>query len=103
MKSGKITGNTHIRSGSDDTTNWAWGGGVGVREGGAIYGKTGNLPDGTDPSLANNSALPLRGADPPAKWARWGTGGIYTKGGVIQTGTDIGGDTDDTLIAIPAP
>jgi hypothetical protein len=79
-------------------------------EGGTIYGKAESLPAGTDASLANSAShnVTLR------KWqaaVKWGMGGVYTKGGVPQTGgsdivplspgSDVG-STDDTLIAIPA-
>jgi hypothetical protein len=114
MQGGVISGNTA------EAVKWPTGGGVEIGgsdstftlEGGTIYGKSDRLPDGTDPSLANStstggsSTLHLAIGSPP-KWARWGTGGTYTKGGVPQTGgSDIGGKgfiTDETLIAIPAP
>jgi hypothetical protein len=104
MQGGTISGNTvqGSRGGS--------GGGVDIShnstftlEGGTIYGKS------ADPSLANNamhnSALGVHESAPPTLWVRWGTGGIYTQGGVTQTDKDIsvpGGGTDETLIAIPA-
>jgi hypothetical protein len=110
MEGGKISGNTA------QAVDWANGAGVSIAsdstftmEGGVIYGS--GSPPGTDSSLTNiandphgshPAALHLRVNDPPAKWAKWGTGGTYTKGGVIQTGGSNIGHTDDTLIAIPA-
>jgi hypothetical protein len=109
MQGGTISANTAAPGGDGG------GGGVTVKngsafimEGGTIYGKAGNLPTGTDASLANSAqegASLHMWADSTAKW---GKGGTY-KGGVSETG---GGDivrpapnrfvnTDDTLIAAP--
>jgi hypothetical protein len=51
----------------------------------------------TGNSATRNSALNLDEGT-----AKWGTGGIYTKGGVPQTGGSNIGNTNETLIAIPA-
>jgi hypothetical protein len=103
MQGGTISENTAKGSGGSG------GGGVYIEgstftlKGGTIYGKSDSLPPETDPSLANsaerNSALEVNGAGATAKW---GTGGTYTKGGVDQAGGSGIGNTDDTLIAVPA-
>jgi hypothetical protein len=70
-------------------------------KGGTIYGSADGLPAGTDPSLANSAqhdvSLSVNNST-----AKWGTGGTYTKGGVSKTGGSDIGDTEDTLIAVPA-
>jgi hypothetical protein len=97
MEGGAISGNTAQQHG-----DWSGGGGVKVGRDstftlkvGTIYGKS------ADPSLANSatydSALNVGG---DAVAAKWGTGGVYKKGGVLQSGTGIG-STDDTLEATP--
>ena len=106
MQGGTISGNTAISG-----TNGSSGGGVQVNqgvfimEGGTIYGKVDSLPSGTDAGLANSA----RNASSLRVWettAKWGTGGTYTKGGIPQTGGSnilpSEGNSDDTLIAIPA-
>jgi hypothetical protein len=103
MKGGAISGNTAgdgrgggviVQMGDSPT--------VFIMEGGTIYGKADNLPAGTDASLANSAR---QGASllVSRSTAKWGTGGAYTKGGASQTGGSDIGDTDDTLIAVPAP
>jgi hypothetical protein len=107
MRGGAISGNT-AKGGNSGEGAGDRGGGVNVpgatfiMEGGTIYGNADSLPAGTDPSLANSARI---GASLGGATAKWGTGGAYTKGGVSQPGgSDIGiGNTDDTLIAIPAP
>jgi len=109
MQGGTISGNTGERNGGV----WIQNRSAFIMEGGTIYGKVDSLPARTDASLANSN----NGGD----WGvslgmynnstvKWGTGGTYTKGGVLQTGgSDIApsrlnngnGITDDTLIAIP--
>jgi hypothetical protein len=76
-------------------------GGTFTMEGGTIYGKTGSLPDGSEPSLANSASNNTASLSVYAT-AKWGAGGAYTKGGEPQTGGSDIGSTDDTLIAIPA-
>jgi hypothetical protein len=104
MTGGEISGNT--AQGGE----WSVGGGVQVDEnavftlkGGTIYGKSGNLPAGSDPSLANSAGVGVSSLHVNEGTVKWGTGGTYTKGGAAQTaGSDIG-NSDDTLIATPAP
>ena len=91
MEGGTISGNTAADEG---------GGGVGVYRqgtfimiGGTIYGSNeGN----------NSNTAPTGAAVMAYGTARWGTGGTYTKGGVNQSGGGNIGNTNDTLIAIPA-
>jgi hypothetical protein len=99
------------------------GGGVHVRnrstftmKGGRIQGGTDSdgFTKNTDTNSDGSSALYVHNG---ATTAKWGTDGTYTKGGVSQTGDsdivelnkhlseadwDWAGNTDDTLIAIPA-
>jgi hypothetical protein len=122
MLGGTISGNS--TSGSVLT----FGGGVGVSStlkkvggfimlGGTIYGSASvaNAGDNANetrdgsgaPVTGDRGGLAARGAaiwvdnwgDPIAKW---GTGGAYTKGGAAQTGGSDIGNSDSTLIAIPA-
>ncbi|MDR0910320.1 MAG: hypothetical protein LBM77_11215 [Spirochaetaceae bacterium] len=111
MKGGVIYGNTSARvcggvmfGGSSDRNN-----GTFIMEGGRIQGSTAS--DGytanTDIWDSDEDAL-LTAGFPVSATAKWGTGGTYTKGGVLQTGGSgiIPPDrygTVDTLIAIPAP
>jgi hypothetical protein len=76
-----------------------------IMEGGTVYGKADSLPVGTDASLANSAPRGASLAVPMTvhATAKWGMGGTYTKGGVSQSGGSDIGDTDDTLVAIPAP
>ena len=66
-------------------------------EGGRIQG--GTTSDGFAANIAQNGAS-LR-VNENATASRWGMGGTYTKGGVLQTGGSDIGNTNDTLIAIP--
>lgn len=99
MEGGEISGNTAV-----STANQSMGGGVRVdgtftMTGGTIYGKT---AEGGKANSAENGATLYAY---PASATKWGTGGIYTKGGASQTGgSDIlpaKSGTDDTLIAVP--
>ncbi|MDR1286856.1 MAG: hypothetical protein LBK08_04530 [Treponema sp.] len=93
MEGGAISGNSAGSSGGGVSV---YIGGTFTMKGGTIYGKTGSLAN----IASNNVALEV---SQNAVEAKWGTGGTYTKGGVGQTGGGDIGDTDDTLIAIPAP
>jgi hypothetical protein len=77
--------------------------GVFIMEGGRIQGNTDS--DGFAANTASSSSSRVTAALDVGHGnnttAKWGTGGIYTKGGVPQTeGSDIG-STDNTLIAMP--
>jgi hypothetical protein len=75
MKSGTITGNTHIRSGSDDDNNWAGAGGVRVNEGGMF-----TMEGGT---ISGNTAKGSRGSG--GGGVRVEDGGTFImRGGVIS-------------------
>jgi hypothetical protein len=91
MRGGTILGNTTEFGGGVFVHN----GSTFTMEGGTIYGSS----EGANANTAQaGAALRVLGGST----VKWGTGGAYTKGGVSQTGgTDIG-DSDDTLIAIPA-
>jgi len=110
MQGGTISGNSAI-----GTTQGGGGvkvetsGGVFIMEGGTIYGNdsrakaSGNandVRDGSGAQITGRGAAIMKLVG--ARAARWGTGGTYTKGDIPQTdGSEIG-NTDDTLIAIPA-
>jgi hypothetical protein len=110
MTGGTISGNS-VSSKAGEGGGGVSSRGVFIMEGGTIYGKAGSLPAGTDAGLAN-SARNGASLDVSGSTTRWGTGGVYTKGGEHQTGGshilhhENNRDryyTDDTLIAIPAP
>jgi hypothetical protein len=94
MSGGEISGNA-VTSGRGD------GGGVQARgtftmEGGTIYGKN------AEGGKANRAPGASMNVPPSASGpAKWGTGGVYTKGGIPQAGGSDIGRTNDTLIAIP--
>ena len=102
MYGGAIYGN------SVQGSNMAFGGGLYLdistftMFGGRIQGSTasdGYAANTITASTEWGAALNVDGAT-----ATWGTGGTYTIGGVPQTGgSNIGGTTNETLIAIPAP
>jgi hypothetical protein len=114
MEGGVISGNSaeyggglHIGGNGNGSTF--------IMKGGTIYGSVNHLPAGTNASLANSAgpgdsgsgggaALQVQTGVRAANPAKWGTGGTYTIDGVNQTGGSVivVGDTDNTLIAIPA-
>jgi hypothetical protein len=97
MEGGTISANTARNEGGGVSVNES----TFTMEGGTIYGKAGILPVGTDASLAN-SARGGASLDVYESTAKWGSGGIYTIGGVSQAGSSDIGISDETLIATPA-
>jgi hypothetical protein len=101
MEGGTISGNTA----GGGSNNLAGGVGVGADavftlKGGRIQGSTDS--DGFTKNTGGSHVAALHVDPTDGGTAKWGTGGTYTKGGVSQPGgSDIGGDTDDTLIAVP--
>ncbi|GHV73538.1 hypothetical protein AGMMS49940_08400 [Spirochaetia bacterium] len=97
MSGGTISGNTSIgMGGSNGGGVKVNGGGVFTLKGGRIQGNTDS--DGFTKNTGFNAAISVDSGG-----VKWGTGGTYTKGGVAQTGGSDIVDSDDTLIAIPAP
>jgi hypothetical protein len=107
MDKGTFTMEGGTISGNSVNGNRVFGGGVNADgegsvftlKGGTIYGSSAgggnaNTTVDTDDSAALNVALGVT--------AKWGTGGVYTKGGVSQPGDSDISNTNDTLIATPA-
>ena len=121
MKGGAIFGNTGLYNGGVSIDGDA----TFIMEGGTIFGNTardfggvglfggsftlkgGRIQGNTDSDgfirNTGNKAAALVIMDQNGATAKWGTDGTYTKGGVAQTGDSDIGDSDDTLIATPAP
>jgi hypothetical protein len=90
MRGGTISGNSAVSSSGGVLIHEA---STFTMEGGTIYGSS----EGVNANTAQEKAVLHNEST-----AKWGTGGTYTKGGVSQTGGSDIGDTNDTLIAIPA-
>ncbi|MDR1802043.1 MAG: hypothetical protein LBQ94_00415 [Treponema sp.] len=97
MKGGAIFGNTVTRFGGGVMIGS--GGNTFIMEGGRIQGGTDS--DGFAKNTATLGYVSLA-VNANYDTVKWGTGGTYTRGGVNQTGGGNIGDTNDTLIAIPA-
>jgi hypothetical protein len=88
------------------------GAGKFTMEGGTIYGSDasansgGNANETRDgsgaPVSGGGAAIAINPVDRVEIAAKWGSGGAYTKGGAAQTGGSDIGNSDATLIAIPA-
>ena len=97
MSGGAINGNSVTR----------YGGGVMIQGSGSTFiMEDGRIQGGTDSDgfTKNTATLGYVSLAVNANYdtVKWSTGGTYTKGGVNQTGGGNIGDTNDTLIAIPA-
>jgi hypothetical protein len=130
MKSGAISGNTAnnnragvlvngegttftmsggIISGNNVSGKDAKGGGVAAgdiftMQGGTIYGS--DAGDNAN-EIRDSNGTPVTGRGAAISVERgvpvkYGTGGTYTKGGAAQTGGSDIGNSDDTLVAVPA-
>jgi hypothetical protein len=96
LEGGTIGGNSAVNGGGVS----AHDGGKFTLEGGTIYGKSAGA-NANSALVTNEAALHVNIGD--GSTAVWGTGGTYTKNGAAQSGGSSIGNTDDTLIAIPAP
>jgi hypothetical protein len=116
MKSGKITGNTHIRDGSEENNSWAGAGGIRVNEGGTftmeggtIYGNTAKGrrgPGGGGVRVEEDGTFVMKGGTiygntaESDNWAGAGGVGVWRgtftmEGGVISGNTVKGGRGGD--------
>jgi hypothetical protein len=106
MKGGTISGNSASEYGGGVRLMWMDKEApvTFIMEGGTIYGRAAEAGNANTVPMSNNDAALSGGGG--STTAKWGMGGIYTKGGVPQVGgSDIGVDAaaDETLIAVPAP
>ena len=100
MLGGTISGNTVTEKNAEG------GGGVcvGINDGGGIFTMVGGTIYGSSAQGGNANTAPSGAAlmvSSRAESTKWGTDGIYTKGGVNQIGGSNIGATNDTLIAVP--
>ncbi|GHU76852.1 hypothetical protein FACS189461_4900 [Spirochaetia bacterium] len=100
MEGGTISGNNASNGGGifsvlAKNSLWKGTGCSFTMKGGRIQGNTDS--DGFTKNTGANAAISLDSNIT----AKWGTGGVYTKGGAAQTGGSDIGSSDDTLVAAP--
>jgi hypothetical protein len=104
MTGGKIYGNSARSGGGIALLDWS---GSFVLEGGTVYGSNAGGNSNIAPTGASLFISTWTGTQPRVT-SNWGTGGIYTRNGVPQSGGSailptgvLGANTNETLIAIP--